>query len=217
MLKGYIEPQDIAIALGYDLDDSRLMADVALAAEFCEGAVDTFCETQFDWEPGAAKVYDGTGTSMLTLGFYLRALTSVCMLDDEGGESDALTDVVAMPTPLKGSGAYRWLQRRQVLSEFGSVEYPSVFAAGLANVKVVGDWGFQPKDMPMAVRHAVVYGVRHFFDLRLVNDLVAMESGLGHTVVYKTPRQGVDQPVSYLPEVSRRLLTKWKNSRWMTE
>lgn len=210
MLKGYIQPAEVAIGLGYDLSDAQLLAEVSLAIEFAELAVDQFCSTEFQWEPGGVKVFDGSGTNMLSLGFYLRTLTSVYLLDDTGAQAEQLTDVVPQPTPLKSQQAYRWLQRRQPLSD-----YPVYFPFGLANVEVTGDWGYKPEEMPTAVKQAMLYVVKHFFDLRLYNDLVQMEGGLGRTVIFKTPKQGVDQPVHYIPEVARNLLSKWKNSTWM--
>ena len=218
MLKGYIQPYEVGVGLGYDLSDTQLLAEVAVAIEFCEMAVDQYCDTQFQWEPDASKVYDGSGTNMLTLGSYLRTLKGVWMLGTESNERvTQITDAVAQPTPLRDQKAYRWLQRREATSESGQTITPNLFPAGLGNVEVVGDWGWEPEEMPTAVKQALMYCVKHFFDLRLYNDLVQMDSGLGRTLVFKTPKQGVDLPVHYVPEVARRILSKWKNSRWMTE
>lgn len=217
MLKGYIQPFEVAAGLGYDLSDAQLLAEVAVAIEFCELAVDQYCDTQFQWEAGASKLYDGSGTNMLTLGSYLQTLTGVWTLDETGARYTQLTDVVPQPTPLRDQRLYRWLQRRQAQTETGEVITRNVFPAGLANIEVVGDWGYTPEKMPTAIKQALLYAVKYFFDLRLYNDLVQMDSGLGRTMVFKTPKQGTDQPVHYLPEASRHLLAKWKNSRWMTE
>lgn len=217
MVKGYIQPYETAIGLGYDLSDAQLLAEVSVAIEFCEMAVDQYCDSQFQWEEGASKVYDGSGTNMLTLGSYLRSLESVWTLNTDSSRLAEITDAVPQPTPLRDQRAYRWLQRREPTTEIGTTITANVWPSGLANIEVVGNWGWQSEEMPVAIRQAMLYAVKHFFDLRLYNDLVQLESGIGRTLGFKTPKQGVDLPVHYLPEASRRILSKWKNSRWMTE
>lgn len=215
MLKGYIQPHEVALGLGYDLSDAQSLAEISLAIEFCEMGVDQYCDSEFQWEENTSKIYDGGGQNMLTLGSYLRLLREVYLLDDNGVRATLLTDVVAQPTPLRSQKAYRWIQRREPTTAFGTVIESNVFPAGLANVEVIGDWGWKTEDMPTAVKQAMLYAVKHFFDLRLYNDLEQMNAGLGRTIVFKTPRQGTEQPVHYMPEVSRNILAKWKNSRWM--
>lgn len=217
MLKGYSTPTEVMIGLGYDLSDATLVAEVAVALEFVETAIDQFCDTTFQREEDVAKVYDGSGTNMLTLGSYLRSLSSVWLLDEYGARSIQLTDVVAQPTPLRSDKGYRWLQRREARTPSGETIERNPFVSGLANHEITGDWGWTTAEMPSSIKQAVMYGVKHFFDLRIYDDLVQMDSGLGKTMVFKTPKQGAEAPVHYLPEVSRHLLSKWKNSRWMTE
>lgn len=222
MLKGYIQPVEVAAGLGYDLSDAQLLAEVSLAIEFCETGIDAYCDCEFQWEENQSKLYDGAGNNIVSLGAYLRTLREVWLLDSTGARYEELLDVVAQPTPLKSNTAYRWIQRRQPLTGGGDSFYDSVvqatytFPLGLANVEVVGDWGWKPEEMPVPIKQAMLYMVKHFFDLRLYNDLVQVDSGLGRSIVFKTPKQDVDQPVHYVPEVSRNILNKWKNSTWMS-
>ena len=231
MLKGYIQPYACAIGLGYDLSDAKLMAELSVGIEFCEAGVDQYCGTQFEWEENASKIYDGSGTNMLTLGFFLRKLKEAWVTNAVGDHMGSLLYTKPQPTPLRSGEAYRWLQRYQPMWPAGEImavdDQPTyntyvighnMFPAGLSNIEIIGDWGWKPDEMPIGVQQAMLYAVKHFFDLRVYNDLVQMDSGLGRTIAFKVPRvAAADLPVHYLPEVSRRILTKWVNRRWMTE
>jgi hypothetical protein len=205
MLKGYVNPIEVATFLGYNIEDTDLMADVNLMVEYAEACVDNFCDTQFDNEVGVAKDFDGSGTMMLTLGLYLRRLESVTVRASDGTYSE-LKGVVPQPTPLKTGGAYRWLETDAIAS--GENRFP----AGRANIRVTGDWGFLPHQVPTNVRQAISYAVKHFFDMRMFNDLVELQSGLGRTIKHRP-----DMAEIHLPRAAKTLLTKWRNSNWMSD
>jgi len=192
--------------LGYDTSDDTLLFEVASAIEHIESVIDQYCGSQFDYEQGVRKVFNGSGTPMLTLGFWLRRLESVWMLSDTGERVLQLTDCVAGPTPLRRDKLYMWLERRQT-----DVDNETVFEAGLQNVEVIGDWGWKTEDMPSAVKMAVAHAVRHFFNLREHNDLLFGETGLGQGKQYN-----VNDTLRMLPVVSRAILDKYHNKRWMT-
>jgi hypothetical protein len=202
MLKGYVNPIEVATFLGYNIEDTDLMADVNLMVEYAEACVDNFCDTQFDNEVSVAKDFDGSGTRMLTLGLYLRRLDSVTVRASDGTYS-TLLGVVPQPTPLKTGSAYRWLEIDANIPPF---------PAGKANIRVLGDWGFLPNQVPTNVRQAIAFAVKHFFDMRMFNDLVELQSGLGRTIKHRP-----DMAEIHLPRAAKTLLTKWRNSNWMSD
>lgn len=214
MLKGYVQPIEVATFLGYNIEDEALMADVSLMVEYAEACVDNYCDTQFDDEPNSFKDYDGPGHGMLTLGFYLRRLDSVAVKSSDG-TFVPIKGVVPHPTPLKSGSAYRWLEiDNSVNTGFGitSADSPTTFPAGKANIRVTGDWGFPANQVPTNVRQAICYAVKHFFDMRMFNDLVELQAGLGRTIKYAKGMEEI-----HLPRASKTLLTKWRNSNWMSD
>lgn len=205
-LKGYCTPLEAMSILGWDYNDANKQLEVATAISFIEEEVEDFCETVFVKQDDAVKVFDGSGTPMLTLGYYLRDLTSVWVLDDNGDRAYELTNAVPMPSASRNN-VYRWIELRQTV-DFYSREV-NKFPAGLANIEVTGDWGLET--IPMAVKHAIAMAVKYYFDMRDYDATKEQETGFGRTVIYR------GKEYQYLPEISANLLAKWKNSRWMVE
>lgn len=207
MAKGYITPIEVATALGLDYTDPQIQLDVPLAIEFVEEEVDQYCQTTFVQEDGVSRIYSGSGIPMLSLGYYLRNLTGVWLLNEDGTDATALTDCVPMPQPAK-NGVYRWVERRQITYPY--YEPTNTFPKGLNNIRIEGDWGFTA--VPAAIKLAVISGVRHFFDLRDQSDVKAVESGFGRLVEQNTP-----STIKYLPYVARNILEYWRNNTWASE
>lgn len=212
MLKGYVTPVDVASRLGYSLDDTALMADVALMIEDAEAAVDDYCQTQFQPEDATTKLFNGAGHNMLTLGLWMRQLISVEIVATDG-TAVALTDVVAQPLPLRRGYLYTWIERRQNTDDYGNANGPAnVFPHGLGNIRVTADWGFTEATIPVAVKRAVTLAVKHFFDQRTFNDLIELEAGLGRTLKRRTD---MDKP--QLPDAAKALLDPWINRNFMVD
>lgn len=205
-LKGYCTPLEAMSILGWDYNDANKQLEVATAISFIEEEVEDFCETVFVKQDDAVKVFDGSGTPMLTLGYYLRDLTSVWVLDDLGDRAYELTNAVPMPSAPR-NGVYRWIELRQSTDWYN--RETNKFPPGLANIEVTGDWGLDT--IPSAIKHAIALAVKYYFDLRDYDATKESETGFGRTVVYR------GKEYHYLPEISTNLLAKWKNSRWMTD
>jgi len=209
--KGYATVSDVVDILGWNAEDSLLADRITSVLEYCENAVDDFCGTEFDFQEDTIRLYDGSGVDSLVLGFFLRTLTSVYVLDINGDRAYQLTDVVAGPTPLRSNRAYRFIKRRQSYNSSGELTISNIFPPGLANIEVTGDWGWDTDEYPRELTRAVAYAVKYLFDLGIHNDLIDMESGLGRTVMYKTNRGGIRERVEPLPDISRRILAGYKN------
>ena len=213
----YVTNTEVAQALGWDSSDTALMADIDVALAFVEPAVDQYCGTTFQQEDGVTRIYNGTGHPMLSLGFYLRNLTSVYVLVPVIATlptyqmtpvNPPLPDVMPMPQPSR-DGTYRWLER-MAMDVFDIHYEPNVFPKGLGNIQVTGDWGFTV--IPKSVKQAIFHAVKYYFDLRDMDATVRTVIGVGHTKENPKPD---DQ--HYLPPISRRLLDRYKNDTWMAE
>lgn len=220
MLKGYATPLEIASILGEDLSDETYMAQLPILLEMAEAAADDYTHTQFDWEEGVSKFFDGDGTGMITLGFYLRRLEAVYQIDPiSGSRGFTVPDVVACPSPLKKGKAHRWVERRNwggrngyaggygLGSSFLEDGFQQKFIIGSQNYEVIGDWGFKPEEMPASLKFALAYIVKHMIDLRGYNHLVEIDAGLGRMVRYN--RQALP---NYIPEVAKSALRNLINS-----
>ncbi len=206
-LKGYIEPIDVCKKLGWDYGDADLLAEVTMALEFVEEAVDSFCHTSFENQTATTKLYDGGGMPLINLGFYLRELTSVRLLDINGATIETLTDVKPGPVPLKRE-AYCLIER-SLPAENNSTKFAS-FPVGKSNVAVLGDWGFI--NCPEMVRTACAFAVKHAIDLREHNSTIKFEGGFGRQI------QLIETMADfYLPEPSRKMLEKYINSNLLSE
>lgn len=201
MSKGYVTPTECASALGLDYSDPQVLLDIEIALELVEDLVDQYCSTTFVREDGVTRVYSGCDSPMLSLGYFLRTLTSVNLLNVDGTVSSPMTDVVACPSP-PISGAYIWLERRNY-TDFG-YNATNNFYSGLSNIQVTGDWGFI--NTPSAVKYAVIQTVKHFFEMRNYSDLLRTESGFGRITEF-TP----GSEIHYLPASAKMALGRWKN------
>lgn len=206
-LKGYGTPTEIAIINGWDYNDSGLMAEVAVALEMVEEEIDHYCGTTFQNQTGLSRFYSGNNTNILSLGYYLRTLTSVWFLNLDGSRNIQYPDIVPQPdSPL--DGCYRWLARRSMID----LGYPYImyFPDGLHNLEVVGDWGFVT--CPISVKRAAALSVKHFFDLRNMDATKTEEFGINRSV-----KNVSEKSLHYLHPVAMKLLDKWKNNRIMSE
>lgn len=206
-LKGYGTPLEIAAMLGYDYSDSVLMSEIQAILSVAEWEVDQYCQTTFVNEAATSKIYSGNGTKILTLGFFLRTLTSVWTLDEDGAQDTQLDDVVMQPSAPR-TGAYRWLERRQ--SEVLLTPIDSVFPVGLNNIKITGDWGFT--ECPEPIKWATALTVKHMFNLRTYNSTISNETGVNRTVDFVRSDR-----VDYIPRMAKQILDKWRNSRQFCE
>lgn len=219
MSKGYLQPIEAAMRAGLDYTDPDILLQVKIVLPDIEDEVDLYTQTTFINEPGVSKTFNGTGTDMLTLGYYLRTLTSVWMLDVTGAQVEQLLDVVPQPQNPK-SGCYRWLQRRQDISsplfyqllthrpilQPSPVDPPNaIFPYGLANIKVTGDWGFAA--VPNGIKKAMALAIRHYWNLRDADSIHRRVVGFGVDVENRKPDQ-----IHYLPDASMKLLDKYINS-----
>ena len=201
----FSDPAVIIQMLGWDADDSDLVADVTATLEDAEEAVQEYCQTRFEERNATAITFDSPNANTLSLAGYLRALTSVWVLDELGVRSYEFTDVVARPNPpvmRDGSGNpyWTWLQRRN----------GEQFPLGLQCVEVTGNWGFVT--LPRSVVRAIAFTVKHLFDLREVDANKTLESGFGRTIQAQDPDR-----VREVPPAAQRLLEKYKHHSGFTE
>jgi len=215
-LKGYCSIDRVFGLLGWDINDGALKGNVELMTEFAERCVDEQCRTVFDWQPGRVVTYNGNGTAMLSLGLFLKTLTSVEVLTPTGEVDVTLSNVVPQPEPYSSQQGYRWLELRQIINTPGNVAVisplPNIFPVGLSNIRVTGDFGYQTDEVPHSVQLAVAYTVKHLIVTREYNELIDLQSGLGRTIKFK---DGVSD--IRMPKVAKSLLGPFRNSTWMSE
>lgn len=203
----YGTTSEIALLAGYNYADELLMAEVALAQEVIEEEVEQYCSTVFYAETGVARVYSGNDTNMLTLGYFLRTLTSVELLDTSGVVYDTLTDVVMKPDSPRRN-VYMWLERRGNPDPINRDKIS--FPAGVSNIRVTGNWGFTT--IPAPIKNAIALSVRHYFNLRNYDATKLSESGINRTIQLAEGRN-----LHYLHPISIKILDKWSNSRRWSE
>jgi hypothetical protein len=207
-LRGYGTPTEIAQLCGYDTTDAALLAEIELVMEPIELEVEQYCETTFFDEAAATKVYSGNGTRMIVLGYYLRSLDEVWILDAEGNQDEDITDEVVLMPDAPRVGAYRWIERRATNDFSGQVV--NNFPSGLANIEITGDWGFE--ECPAPIKLAVALSVKHFFQMRNYDATKTQESSINRTVEFTRGDR-----VHFLHPVAKQILDKWTNSRRMSE
>jgi hypothetical protein len=185
------------------------MAEIAVILELVEEEIDQFCQTTFINEAATTRVYSGNNTAMISLGYYLRTLTSVWLLNTDGTrDTEITTECVAQPNAPR-TGCYRWIERRKS-QEFGGNIVSVNFPDGLNNVEVKGDWGFTT--CPGPIKKAAALSVKHFFLTRDYDSTKASETGINRTVDFiRTDR------MHYLHPQAIRILEKWQNRRSFSE
>lgn len=218
--KGYCTADEVITLLALDAEDASVRTRVEFMIPFAESCVDEHCRTIFQWEENVTKYFNGTGTTMITLGRFLRRLGSVSY--GTYGVEDSWTpceNVYPQPEPPSDGQGYRWVEmaRSPVSSFQGSyfgVTEPlsAIFRPGLKNIKIVGDWGFRTEEMPNQVKLAVAYTVKYMFDLADFNPMIKLHSGLGRTVEYFA---GASEMI--MPPFAKMILSGLVNSRAMAD
>lgn len=202
-LKGYGTPQEIAVLCGYDYADDEVMANVAVALEAVEESIDQYIQSTFVNQESAIKYFSGSGEDHISLGYFLRTLDSVEIVDENGDTVETLTDVVAQPSqPLHG--VYRYIERRK--SYDLGVYVSNVFPIGLDNIKITGDWGLE--EIPASVKYAAAMSVKHFFNLRNYDSTKVSELGVQRNMEFLRPDR-----IDFLHPVSKKILDHWRNTR----
>lgn len=203
----YGSASQVAAYCGYDTSDTALLAEVTLALGFIEEEIDAYCGTTFQAETGVSYVYNGNGTPVLSLGKYLRTLTSAYILDNTGARFLLLTDITAQPKPSR-LGVYRWLELKKTYDS--KTLYNQVFTLGLGNIEVTGDWGFTT--IPNTIIAAEALCVKHWFNMRNLDALRAQEFSAGRNVVNIGMKD-----YHYLHPIAMKMLDKYTNSRALSE
>lgn len=187
----YISSADVADYLGLDSSNAPTLAQIDLALEIVEELVDEYCQTNFVEQNALTLYLDGKGIHMLDPRLFIRSITSISAVDIDNNVLYAFSGYKLMPASTY-RGVYKWIELPA---------YYSPFPAGIRNVKVVGNFGLST--IPAAIKYAVVESVKHFFQLRDFNDLLASESNISRTIFLKSK-------VHYLPQHARLLLDKWR-------
>lgn len=201
-VKGYANATEIAGILGLSTTETQTIAQINLFLEAVEELVDQYCQTTFVAESDTNKTFNGTGTEILVPGKFIRTLNSVWVLDDEGVADYEITDAVLMPDAPR-MGVYRWIERRQY--DGGANTFPK----GLQNIQVNADWGFAT--IPAQVKLAVSMGIQHCWNMRDFNQFIMQETGFGRNIIYNE-----SQKLQFLPEMSRKILDSFVNTRWFS-
>lgn len=201
-LRGYVTPFEVATLLKKDVDNEEVMATIALALSFAEQDIEQYCQTWFTQEDNVAKLYNGRGINCLSLGFFLRNLTKVEVLDLRG-QATTLEYVSLQPRPSKrrdgaNISVYSWLELKN-----GDLSEKRIFPEGLENIRVTGDWGLTV--LPAAIKRAIILSVQHALEVNNASTVTELEVGFGRT---RTQRRAEDLP--YIHPVAERLLSQWK-------
>lgn len=201
MANNYVTPIEVAKLLGYDISDVSLMQEVAVMLEVVEEFVDDFIGTTLVPENASSKIYDGLGLSFISLGYYLRTLTSVEVIDQDGVVITALSPIYVGPNPTR-FGAYRYIER----GFDPDTGVQATFPVGFKNIKVTGNWGLL--EIPPAVKMAIAWTVKDWFDKRSLSTNIKFETGYGRYVHYIDPDK-----VTAIPPHAQIVLSKYINNR----
>lgn len=197
----FITAEEVARSLGLDTTDIVLAADIEDALLYLEDEIELYCNYDFTNREDTAIIYDGAGLPIQSLKAPIREVSSVWILDENGVETEEITDYVLCPNPTSvrdgsDNNVYFWIERRQ---------YPggdkNVFPAGLGNLKITGTWGFETA--PYSIKRALVLSVKHYFDTRNYSEIKAAETGSGRSVMY-------NPQISSIPHIAKTCLAKFK-------
>jgi len=207
----YVSNSEVAIYLGLDGNDAMLMADVDSRITLAENIVEDFCGCSFQSELATAKYFNGSGNDYLSLPrVALRNLTTVQIVDATGAVETTIDYVVGSPTNTRRK-FFNAIRSRYVMTSRSLYVFPT----GVENIKVTGDWGFDPAAIPASFKLGIFLTIKSIYDNINRNQAVLSEATLGKMTTFATPTSpyhgGIANVADIIPPIAQTILNQYRN------
>lgn len=196
----YVTVEEVAAYFGEDPEDALVEARLEMLIELSDDAIDTYCNTTFEYTGGSDVSYylDGSGTDLLMLNPYISDLTSVKVMSSTGDEVADLTDFVGLFPSVDA-----FAQKYGVWKALRMHDQTSVFPLGNRNIKVTGKFGFET--IPAAIKHASYLNIKYLKDQSIHNELVFMDKGVDRNLHMQKVRD-----TDFMSPMAKSILNKLK-------
>lgn len=207
----YVSNSEVAQYLGLDGNDAMLMADVDARIEIAENLVEDYCGCSFQAETATAKYFNGSGSDYLSLpNVALRTLTKVEIVDATDVVETTIDYVVGSPSNTRRK-FFTAIRSKYVVTSRALYVFPT----GIGNIKVTGNWGFDPSAIPASFKAAVFLTIKNIYDNINRNQSVLTESTLGKLTTFATPtspyRGGIANVADIVPPIAQTILNQYRN------